>query len=289
MNRKTKELKVVLGLTLSSNKVLLTKRDEKSLPDIHNMWEVPGGKVEKDEDHFKTAEREVYEETGYQVRAIKEFPEPYIVTRGLLDLDLVVYVYCVYCELKFDYKFEVNDKKISQIKWFDIESLEYLDVIAGSREFIYQAATELLNIKSTNHDSECEGVNFSCNIILEHIDIKKNSAKFYALIINFHPEESKAYSVQFRYGKIKSYYSNLKDLYKQNPETSNFQIKQYCNDLEMVKPFLSQLNSKIKKGYYVTQYSDNFPFKSWIEEHKEDIKDSKVYLKPKLKQQRLDF
>jgi len=288
MITKTKEVNIVLGLTLSGNRALLTKRNEESLPDIHNMWEVPGGKVEINETHFETAVREVYEETGYKVRAIREFDEPYRVTRKFPDLDLKVNVYCVYCELVSDKKEEVNDKKISQIKWFDIENLEYLDVIAGSREFLFQAASELLNIndfrKGKNQD-----VDFSCNIILENIDIEKKHSKYYALIINYHPEELNPYSVQFRHGKIKSYYRNLVDLYKQNPETRDFTVKEFCNDLEMVKPFLNQLNSKIKKGYYVTKFSDNFPFKSWIEEHKGDVKDSKVDLKPQLKQQSLDF
>lgn len=288
MLRKTKNLNIVLGLTLDGNKALLTKRNEESLPDIHNMWEVPGGKVEKEETHFSTAEREVYEETGYRVRAIREFDEPYIVTRNLPDLDLIVNVYCVCCELISNKRKEVHDNKISEIKWFDMGDFEYLDVIAGSREFLYQAATEFLNIKKSEKDSN-EDINFSCNIILENIDIKKKHSKFYALIIHYHPEESKPYSVQFRHGKIKSYYRDIVDLYKQNPETSNYQTKEFCNDLDMVKPFLSQLNKKIKKGYYVTKYSDNFPFKSWIEEHKSDVKDSKVSLKPELKQQSLGF
>lgn len=288
MTRKNKELNIVLGLTLDYNKALLTKRNEKSLPDIHNMWEVPGGKIEKGENHFDTAEREVFEETGYRVRAFREFDKPYLVTRKLPDLDLKVNVYCVCCKLISHQKEDVDDEKISEVKWFELGNLEYLDVIAGSREFLYQAATEFLKIKE-NVKSNKEGINFSCYIILENIDIENKHSKYYALIIHYHPEEPKPYSVQFRYGKIKSYYQNIFDLYRQNPETQNVKTEEFFNDLEMVKPFLQKLNKQIKKGYYVTKFSDNFPFKSWIEEHKSDVRDSKISLKPELKQQNLDF
>ena len=53
----------------SGGKILIAKRKEgKSL---ENLWEFPGGKVEKDEDEESCLKREMLEEFGIDVQVIK--------------------------------------------------------------------------------------------------------------------------------------------------------------------------------------------------------------------------
>lgn len=76
---------------------------QRSVNDSHNpgQWEVPGGKLDAGEDLQGALEREVFEETGYQVRAINRMAHyeskvlgkykqytniPYVVLFGLADM-----------------------------------------------------------------------------------------------------------------------------------------------------------------------------------------------------------
>lgn len=42
---------------------------------IPNMWEFPGGKIEKNEDSFSALEREISEELGCNIKAVEFFHE----------------------------------------------------------------------------------------------------------------------------------------------------------------------------------------------------------------------
>ncbi len=50
----------------SNNEVLLLLRDDKDSIPFPNMWDIPGGKVEKDENPEETVRREMNEELGLQ-------------------------------------------------------------------------------------------------------------------------------------------------------------------------------------------------------------------------------
>lgn len=62
-----KELDVVAALIRKDNKILLCQRgkDDK----YANLWEFPGGCVEKNESYFEAIEREIKEELGFEVKA----------------------------------------------------------------------------------------------------------------------------------------------------------------------------------------------------------------------------
>ena len=65
-----KRLRVVAGLVLREDKVLLARRSPTmSLPGV---WEFPGGKIEAGEGAGAALERELDEELGVTVRALRE-------------------------------------------------------------------------------------------------------------------------------------------------------------------------------------------------------------------------
>lgn len=62
---------ISVGIIREEDKVLIIERPvEKSNTGVELKWAFPGGKVERDEEPQDTVEREVKEETGYQIRAI---------------------------------------------------------------------------------------------------------------------------------------------------------------------------------------------------------------------------
>ncbi|MBT2759264.1 (deoxy)nucleoside triphosphate pyrophosphohydrolase [Mesobacillus foraminis] len=66
-----KQVKVVAAVIENEqNEILCALRSPKM--SIPNMWEFPGGKVEKDEDIFSALEREINEELGCKVETCKE-------------------------------------------------------------------------------------------------------------------------------------------------------------------------------------------------------------------------
>ena len=65
-----KRLRVVAGLVLRDGRVLLARRSQAmSLPGV---WEFPGGKIEAGEGAGTALERELDEELGVTVRALRE-------------------------------------------------------------------------------------------------------------------------------------------------------------------------------------------------------------------------
>ncbi len=56
-------------------KVLAQVRYQPEIPQKHNKWEIPGGKVEWDETPEQAVVRETIEETGLEVEVIKLWPK----------------------------------------------------------------------------------------------------------------------------------------------------------------------------------------------------------------------
>lgn len=65
--------KIALGIVRRNDEVLLIerRRKEQGLNDESLNWVFPGGNIEPGETINSAAEREVYEETGYAVEAVK--------------------------------------------------------------------------------------------------------------------------------------------------------------------------------------------------------------------------
>lgn len=68
-----KHIPVVGAAIIEKGKVLCTQRNtEGTLP---NMWEFPGGKIEKDETKEQTLHREIGEELGIQIHILEHINE----------------------------------------------------------------------------------------------------------------------------------------------------------------------------------------------------------------------
>jgi 8-oxo-dGTP diphosphatase len=82
-------IEVVAGIIRKDNRVLIARRATHKK--YSGKWEFPGGKIKKDEDHFKALERELFEEFGI----ITETKEYFCVNEhdyGTFKIRLIAYI-----------------------------------------------------------------------------------------------------------------------------------------------------------------------------------------------------
>jgi ADP-ribose pyrophosphatase len=101
-----------------NNKILLVKQFRYPFGYI---WEIPAGKVEKNESPLKAAKRELLEETGYKGK-FKKIGK-FIISPGYSNE--VMHFYLAYNIKKVK---EFDKKEIKEIKFFDINKVKAIDL-----------------------------------------------------------------------------------------------------------------------------------------------------------------
>ena len=123
-----KQMLVSLGLVVHEDKILLTQR--KGVPYI---WELPGGKVEFNEEPSNTAIREIKEETGYEVvksRRLAMLPFSYSIK---VNNYLQIILLCFECKLVGGSKV-IAKREVDDVQWFPVEKLP--SIKQGSNDFV---------------------------------------------------------------------------------------------------------------------------------------------------------
>jgi len=115
---------VIDAIVIKDNKILLVKRAPQLLEG--NRWAIVGGFVERDETLKQTAEREIFEETGYRVKditllTIRDNPD-----RPHEDRQNISFVY--FCEAME--KEGKADWESTEVKWFSFDELPKEEEIA---------------------------------------------------------------------------------------------------------------------------------------------------------------
>ena len=115
MKNKNISIEVVVGIIHNSNnEIFIAKRTKNQF--MAGYWELPGGKVELDEDHIGAIKRELLEETGITVkdcRLVQKIQHTYpekIINLSVYSID--------------DYLAEPNGLEGQEISWVRINQLE---------------------------------------------------------------------------------------------------------------------------------------------------------------------
>jgi 8-oxo-dGTP diphosphatase len=133
--KKTKQITVFSGCVIKGDKVLMVLRNEPECPEAHLKWEFPGGKVDFEETPEESVAREIFEETGVEVK-VKELL-PWVGTSyweyewGTQQTLCFVYV-CEYISQKKVKK----DHHVEKIEWVKIVDVKKLPSLPGTYEVI---------------------------------------------------------------------------------------------------------------------------------------------------------
>jgi 8-oxo-dGTP diphosphatase len=97
-------------LSPNEDRVLMCQRAKEPYKGLYNLV---GGKIEKDEDYLASAYRELFEETGITDEYIKLFP--FMVFRwNIVDMEMHVFIG------RLDDMLELKNE-VNELKWVDIE------------------------------------------------------------------------------------------------------------------------------------------------------------------------
>lgn len=134
---KDKQITVVVGVVQKDGKILMVKRNEPEQIDVHQKWEIPGGKIDFGENIEEALEREIKEESGVNAKVVKLLPMPYVqywnYSWGRQQTLLFGF------ECRFISEGRVHpDHHVSDIMWVKIDEVKNLERLPGVDFFISQ-------------------------------------------------------------------------------------------------------------------------------------------------------
>ena len=136
-SNKNNHIQVVVGvLKNSSNEVLLSTRTNKT--DFPDHLEFPGGKKESDETPRMTLKRELKEELGISIKDISSMGS-YIYEYDAFGVELHPF-------LIKSYKGDPIANEKEQIVWVDIQDLNKVKIIPGSKSIV-ETLTNIFSIE----------------------------------------------------------------------------------------------------------------------------------------------
>ena len=136
---------VVIGVVRNSNgNILLSKRHQPEIPNIHGKWNLLGGKLEFGETPEQALVREVKEESGLDIEVIKVIPK--IFTRifnkndgSKFQIVTINYECMVVGGILHD---PVQDKRVSELRFFEYSEIDPSELIEETELTIIQLALE---------------------------------------------------------------------------------------------------------------------------------------------------
>ena len=177
MGIEKKQLFIVQGCVFHEDQILLIKRNEPKIPEIHGNWELPGGKIEFGETPEAAAIREIEEETGIKVKEGKLFPQIYqSVRKPSEELKIQVIIFCYICE-PFSFILEnQTPTKVSAVCWNPVSEVDPFELQTLSFEFIKNGYEYYKDLDKKRNPS-C----YNTNLLLRKFDKKLNQEKFWKL------------------------------------------------------------------------------------------------------------
>lgn len=131
-----KQITIVVALIKDEQgRILLAKRHEPTVPEIHGRWEFVGGGIEFGESPEEAIVREVKEESGLEVEVVRLFPKIINDYQEFSDgskLQVIIITY----ECKIvggQLQTGLNDE-IAELKYFTLDEVKSLDAFKNTKE-----------------------------------------------------------------------------------------------------------------------------------------------------------
>ena len=125
---KIKQIKVVAGLILQNNKLLICQRP--NFKDHPLKWEFPGGKIKNDETNEEALIREINEELSINILNYEE-----LISYNFDYKDLKKQVF-IYFYLVNNFSCKVLNNFHKELKWIEIKDIREYDFLEGDLKII---------------------------------------------------------------------------------------------------------------------------------------------------------
>jgi 8-oxo-dGTP diphosphatase len=128
---------VVAVIVDDEGRVLLTRR---SIPPFHDLWVMPGGKIELGEPILEALKREVHEEVGLEVEIEGLIDVFEHLTPGDENCHFVILYYrCrpLFCDIVY------NEQEVSEAAWVHCHELPGYAIPAGARYILGRVFPEI--------------------------------------------------------------------------------------------------------------------------------------------------
>ena len=125
---KIKQIKVVAGLILQNDKLLICQRP--NFKDHPLKWEFPGGKIKNDETNEEALIREINEELSINIINCEELIS---YNFNYKDLNKKVFIYFY---LVNNYSGKVLNNFHKELKWIEIKDIREYDFLEGDLKII---------------------------------------------------------------------------------------------------------------------------------------------------------
>jgi 8-oxo-dGTP diphosphatase len=240
MTRSKSQLTIVLGCAIDADKVLLARRFEPSIPELHEKWELPGGKIDFGENPATAVEREVLEETGYRVKAGEMLPFPYAAIRQTSAGLLHSLIFCFECKVaSCNPERPEPSPKVGDVRWVPIFELDPVNIQTGSLQFLqFMLQRSHPNLASFSQSS----LSF---IKLESIDRGENRFRAYYLFVQARLGLPTVFRVQRIWGRL--------------PQPANAEDLTFETRDQLIRYLEQACMQRRKHGYVLTEKSPNFP------------------------------
>lgn len=129
---------VVAACIVHSDNVLLARRNQPSMPQIHGKWEFPGGKMKVGETLHGAIQREIEEELGLNVNVVRLLPHVQSNIYHREDDSTAHYiVLCFECVLNFRLcEPSLDSMSVLDWQWIDKSEVAHVSCLPGTYEFL---------------------------------------------------------------------------------------------------------------------------------------------------------
>ncbi len=143
---------VPVGIIVRDGKILLNRRNDTEKPELHGLWEFPGGGMEIGETVEENLLRELYEECGYRVEIVSQLRHVWTVqikNPRSLHYGIQIYLLPFVCTIVAgDGKY--NDEEVLESAWVDPELVGTYELIGENKKMYEKLYPELIEIITHN-------------------------------------------------------------------------------------------------------------------------------------------
>lgn len=139
---------VPIGIIVKKGKILLNKRNDVEKPELHGLWEFPGGGMEIGETVQENLVREVREECGYNVEIISQLRCTWTVkiqNPRSTHYGIQIYLLPFVCRI-IDGDGIVNDEEVLETVWVSPEEVQVYNLIGENKKMYEKIYFELSEI-----------------------------------------------------------------------------------------------------------------------------------------------